>query len=152
MLKELRNLWEKDEHDLPRENREFSESNTLLLLDDSPYMALLNPVSSLVLFSFYGISFTCVISFFLLFFFHFIYAIYFQKYTGIFPNSYQYEDWHPRLIIRWDCLLLIFFSPFSHPAFLYLRSASNQKLSGGSGPVWFVLIFIWHLSVINSFS
>ncbi|KAG4926931.1 hypothetical protein JHK85_053417 [Glycine max] len=43
MLKELRNLWEKDEHDLPRENREFSESNTLLLLDDSPYMALLNP-------------------------------------------------------------------------------------------------------------
>jgi len=47
VLKELRKLWEKEEPDLPWEKGEFNESNTLLL-DDSPYKALMNPVSSLI--------------------------------------------------------------------------------------------------------
>lgn len=47
MLKELRKLWEKGEPGLPWEKGEFNESNTLLL-DDSPYKALMNPVSSVV--------------------------------------------------------------------------------------------------------
>ncbi|KAL2327620.1 hypothetical protein Fmac_021047 [Flemingia macrophylla] len=42
VLKELRKLWEKEDPDLPWEKGEFNESNTLLL-DDSPYKALLNP-------------------------------------------------------------------------------------------------------------
>lgn len=45
MLKELRKLWEKLEPGLPWEKGEFHESNTLLV-DDSPYKALVNPVSS----------------------------------------------------------------------------------------------------------
>ncbi|RDX76010.1 hypothetical protein CR513_44041, partial [Mucuna pruriens] len=43
VLKELRKLWEKAEPDLPWERGEFNESNTLLL-DDSPYKALVNPM------------------------------------------------------------------------------------------------------------
>lgn len=43
-LKELRKLWEKCDPDLPWEKGEFNETNTLLL-DDSPYKAILNPVS-----------------------------------------------------------------------------------------------------------
>ncbi|KAI5445350.1 uncharacterized protein LOC127134230 [Lathyrus oleraceus] len=42
VLKELRKLWEKLEPGLPWEKGEFHESNTLLL-DDSPYKALVNP-------------------------------------------------------------------------------------------------------------
>ncbi|KAL2333690.1 hypothetical protein Fmac_014903 [Flemingia macrophylla] len=42
VLKELRKLWEKEDPDLPWEKGEFNESNTLLL-DNSPYKALLNP-------------------------------------------------------------------------------------------------------------
>ncbi|XP_020233079.1 uncharacterized protein LOC109813331 isoform X1 [Cajanus cajan] len=42
VLKELRKLWEKEDPDLPWEKGEFNESNTLLL-DDSPYKALMNP-------------------------------------------------------------------------------------------------------------
>ncbi|CAI8589604.1 unnamed protein product [Vicia faba] len=42
VLKELRKLWEKLEPGLPWEKGEFNESNTLLL-DDSPYKALVNP-------------------------------------------------------------------------------------------------------------
>jgi len=45
VLKELRKLWEKLEPGLPWEKGEFHESNTLLV-DDSPYKALVNPVSS----------------------------------------------------------------------------------------------------------
>lgn len=44
ILKELRKLWEKLEPNLPWEKREYNEANTLLV-DDSPYKALLNPVS-----------------------------------------------------------------------------------------------------------
>ncbi|XP_061339397.1 uncharacterized protein LOC133286068 isoform X2 [Gastrolobium bilobum] len=43
VLKELRKLWEKVEPGLPWEKGEFNESNTLLL-DDSPYKALVNPM------------------------------------------------------------------------------------------------------------
>jgi hypothetical protein len=43
-FKELRKLWEKCEPDLPWESGEYNEANTLLL-DDSPYKALVNPVS-----------------------------------------------------------------------------------------------------------
>ncbi|XP_057443175.1 uncharacterized protein LOC130734676 isoform X2 [Lotus japonicus] len=42
VLKELRKLWEKRDSSLPWEKGEFNESNTLLL-DDSPYKALVNP-------------------------------------------------------------------------------------------------------------
>ena len=44
VLKELRKLWEKHLPNLPWEKGESDESNTLLL-DDSPYKALRNPVS-----------------------------------------------------------------------------------------------------------
>ncbi|KOM40125.1 hypothetical protein LR48_Vigan04g032300 [Vigna angularis] len=47
VLKELRKLWEKEEADLPWEKGEFNESNTLLL-DDSPYKALMNPMHSAI--------------------------------------------------------------------------------------------------------
>jgi hypothetical protein len=43
MLKELRKLWNKEEPDLPWEEGDYSPSNTLLV-NDSPYKALLNPV------------------------------------------------------------------------------------------------------------
>ncbi|KAF9624556.1 hypothetical protein IFM89_011730 [Coptis chinensis] len=42
VLKELRKLWDKHVPSLPWEKGEYNESNTLLL-DDSPYKALLNP-------------------------------------------------------------------------------------------------------------
>lgn len=45
VLKELKKLWEKLEPGLPWEKGEYNETNTLLL-DDSPYKALCNPVSS----------------------------------------------------------------------------------------------------------
>ncbi|KAB1216827.1 hypothetical protein CJ030_MR4G015441 [Morella rubra] len=47
LLKELRKLWEKLEPDLPWEKGEYREANTLLL-DDSPYKALLNPVNTAI--------------------------------------------------------------------------------------------------------
>jgi hypothetical protein len=43
VLKELRKLWNKEEPGLPWQEGEFSPSNTLLV-DDSPYKALRNPV------------------------------------------------------------------------------------------------------------
>lgn len=43
VCKELRKLWEKDYPDLPWEKGDYDESNTLLI-DDSPYKALLNPI------------------------------------------------------------------------------------------------------------
>ncbi|KAL8170449.1 hypothetical protein V2J09_022253 [Rumex salicifolius] len=45
VFKELRMLWEKRDSSLPWRNGDYSELNTLLL-DDSPYKALLNPVRS----------------------------------------------------------------------------------------------------------
>lgn len=42
VFKELRKLWDKHDVDLPWEKGYYNESNTLLL-DDSPYKALLNP-------------------------------------------------------------------------------------------------------------
>uniref|UniRef100_A0ACD5UQB4 Uncharacterized protein n=1 Tax=Avena sativa TaxID=4498 RepID=A0ACD5UQB4_AVESA len=49
VLKELKKLWNKEDPDLPWEQGEFSPSNTLLV-DDSPYKALRNPVLSSPLF------------------------------------------------------------------------------------------------------
>jgi hypothetical protein len=43
VFKELRKIWEKHDPTLPWEKGYYNESNTLLL-DDSPYKALLNPV------------------------------------------------------------------------------------------------------------
>ncbi|KAL0461570.1 UNVERIFIED_CONTAM: hypothetical protein Slati_0044600 [Sesamum latifolium] len=42
VFKELRKIWESDNPNLPWKKGDYNESNTLLL-DDSPYKALLNP-------------------------------------------------------------------------------------------------------------
>ncbi|PON73642.1 FCP1 domain containing protein [Trema orientale] len=47
VFKELRRLWEKHDPNLPWEKGEYNETNTLLL-DDSPYKALLNPAYTAV--------------------------------------------------------------------------------------------------------
>ncbi|XP_062022207.1 uncharacterized protein LOC133738645 [Rosa rugosa] len=47
VLKELRKFWEKLEPDLPWARGEYNESNTVLL-DDSPYKALCNPVNTAI--------------------------------------------------------------------------------------------------------
>ncbi|KAK7340662.1 hypothetical protein VNO77_21371 [Canavalia gladiata] len=47
IFKDLRKIWEKHDPNLPWEKGYYNESNTLLL-DDSPYKALLNPVYSSV--------------------------------------------------------------------------------------------------------
>jgi hypothetical protein len=48
LFKDLKNIWEKTEPDLPFKKGEYSPTNTLLI-DDSPYKALCNPVSSFLL-------------------------------------------------------------------------------------------------------
>lgn len=45
VFKDLRKIWEKHNPNLPWEKGYYNESNTLLL-DDSPYKALLNPVNN----------------------------------------------------------------------------------------------------------
>ncbi|KAF3444877.1 hypothetical protein FNV43_RR14570 [Rhamnella rubrinervis] len=47
VFKDLRRIWEKEDPSLPWEKGEYNESNTLLL-DDSPYKALLNPAYTAV--------------------------------------------------------------------------------------------------------
>ncbi|KAJ7971082.1 NLI interacting factor-like phosphatase [Quillaja saponaria] len=47
VFKELRRLWEKHDPNLPWEKEDYSETNTLLL-DDSPYKALLNPLHTAI--------------------------------------------------------------------------------------------------------
>ncbi|GFY82932.1 haloacid dehalogenase-like hydrolase (HAD) superfamily protein [Actinidia rufa] len=47
VFKELRKLWENHDSNLPWEKGDYNESNTLLL-DDSPYKALLNPVHTAI--------------------------------------------------------------------------------------------------------
>jgi hypothetical protein len=42
-LKELKKLWDQEEPDLPWEKGQYTKANTLLV-DDSPYKALRNPV------------------------------------------------------------------------------------------------------------
>lgn len=44
VCKELSKIWENDNPNFPWKKGDYNESNTLLL-DDSPYKALLNPVS-----------------------------------------------------------------------------------------------------------
>ncbi|CAI0387027.1 unnamed protein product [Linum tenue] len=48
VFKELTKVWNKEDPQLPWERGYFNESNTLLV-DDSPYKALLNPVSCMVI-------------------------------------------------------------------------------------------------------
>jgi len=48
VFKDLRKIWDKYDPNLPWERGYYNESNTLLL-DDSPYKALLNPVNKLTL-------------------------------------------------------------------------------------------------------
>lgn len=45
-FKDLRKLWDKHDLNLPWKKGHFNKTNTLLL-DDSPYKALLNPVNNL---------------------------------------------------------------------------------------------------------
>ncbi|KAF9607020.1 hypothetical protein IFM89_030762 [Coptis chinensis] len=47
MLKELVKLWDKVDQNLPWEKREYNELNSLLV-DDSPYKALLNPAHTAI--------------------------------------------------------------------------------------------------------
>lgn len=47
LLKKLNKLWEKSETDLPWKRGDYSDSDTLLL-DDSPYKALLNPPNTAI--------------------------------------------------------------------------------------------------------
>ncbi|KAJ6766517.1 NUCLEAR LIM INTERACTOR-INTERACTING FACTOR-RELATED [Salix purpurea] len=47
VFKELRRIWEKDDSELPWEKGDYSQSNTMLL-DDSPYKALLNPAHTAI--------------------------------------------------------------------------------------------------------
>lgn len=44
VFKDLKKLWEKHDQRLPWQRGAYNETNTVLL-DDSPYKALLNPVS-----------------------------------------------------------------------------------------------------------
>ena len=50
VFKELRKIWRPQDVILPWKKGDYKESNTLLL-DDSPYKALLNPVSSCSVFT-----------------------------------------------------------------------------------------------------
>ncbi|KAK6129148.1 hypothetical protein DH2020_037126 [Rehmannia glutinosa] len=47
VCKELRKIWENDDPNLPWKKGDYDESNTLLL-DDSPYKALLNPLHTAI--------------------------------------------------------------------------------------------------------
>nr|XP_010936460.1 uncharacterized protein LOC105056084 [Elaeis guineensis] len=47
VLKEMKKLWNKEDPDLPWENGEYLPSNTLLV-DDSPYKALCNPLHTAI--------------------------------------------------------------------------------------------------------
>ncbi|KDP27261.1 hypothetical protein JCGZ_19960 [Jatropha curcas] len=47
VFKDLRRIWEKHDPELPWEKGFYNESNTLLV-DDSPYKALLNPVNTAI--------------------------------------------------------------------------------------------------------
>ena len=84
VLKELRKLWEKEDPDIPWEKGDYSPSNTLLV-DDSSYKALRNPVFvktppyvSLPKMITYNEMIHC---------FHLV-----QPHTGIFPHSYSYRN------------------------------------------------------------
>ncbi|PIN14532.1 Phosphoprotein phosphatase [Handroanthus impetiginosus] len=47
VFKELRKIWENEDPDLPWKKGDYNESNTILL-DDSPYKALLNPLHTAI--------------------------------------------------------------------------------------------------------
>ena len=90
VLKELRKLWNKEEPGLPWNKGDFSPSNTLLV-DDSPYKALRNPVlpspcfllpltpgTKFILCNSHAVFFSC------------FYIV--QPHTAIFPYSYSYKN------------------------------------------------------------
>ena len=84
VLKELKKLWQKEDPDLPWEEGDYSPSNTLLV-DDSPYKALRNPV-------FVEISPFVNLSKMITYnemthYFHLV-----QPHTGIFPHPYSYQN------------------------------------------------------------
>lgn len=111
VLKELRKLWNKEEPDLPWEQGYYSPSNTLLV-DDSPYKALRNPV--LALFSFtYHFIWTIYLPYW--FFFH---VCVLQPYTtAIFPQPYSYLNSNDNSLGIWSfhiCRCLIFRSNTSY--------------------------------------
>lgn len=66
VFKELRNIWDKCDPNLPWPKGDYNESNTLLV-DDSPYKALLNPVSSITYFVFLCFRMQMLIYLFLVF-------------------------------------------------------------------------------------
>lgn len=61
VLKELKKLWEKQDPNLPWDKGVYAESNTLLL-DDSPYKALRNPVCCLLYLFIYFLCFHFFVS------------------------------------------------------------------------------------------
>lgn len=81
VFKDLRKIW------LKWLDGTFHESNTLLL-DDSPYKALLNPVRLSITFFFTHSLISLPITYLFIFFTLFI----LQKNTAIFPLSYSYKD------------------------------------------------------------
>lgn len=88
VFKELRKLWEKHDPNLPWKKGDYDESNTLLV-DDSPYKALLNPVSHRGRFYFILGPFVVlcpVLS--SLFWLH----LNLQMHTGVFPCSFTYQN------------------------------------------------------------
>lgn len=107
VLKELKKLWEKQDPNLPWEKGVYDESNTFLL-DDSPYKALRNPVSSSFSFNFFSfyhqlkvlIGFT-------------IHNSYFQPNTAIFPYTYSYRNTQDNGLGESLCLCLIYFCLYS---------------------------------------
>lgn len=93
MLKELRMLWEKSRPGLPWAKGEFNKTNTLLL-DDSPYKAIRNPVSCSLI-SFRKIRLEFFFKYHIVFnanVFLSTYVNYIQRHTAIFPYSYRYND------------------------------------------------------------
>lgn len=82
VLKELKKLWEKEDPNLPWDKGVYDKSNTLLL-DDSPYKALRNPVSYfffLLLSENKGVNYLYISRF------------HFQPNTAIFPYTYSYRN------------------------------------------------------------
>lgn len=97
VLKELRKLWNVEEQDLPWEVGDYSPSNTLLV-DDSPYKALRNPVFVQPLMpSFSKFTYTEYETPTA-----FLYLV--QPHTAIFPHSYSYLNWNDDSLGMCSCL------------------------------------------------
>ena len=84
VLKELKKLWQKEDPDLPWEEGDYSPSNTLLV-DDSPYKALRNPV--FIYTPPYVDLYKMITYTEMTHCFHLV-----QPHTGIFAHPYSYQD------------------------------------------------------------